>query len=213
MRFLLLLMLGTGAPLAMAQAPKPDLPKLEVAVNRVDSDGQHLYEIDATGTVAAPLPRVWRILTNYERMTEFVPDLESSKVLSRNGNDVMLEQFGVARLLFMTRPIHLIVRVNEQPMSAIDISLVSGDMKQYAARWELIPVPETGGTRLIYKGRMMPNFYVPSLFGSKMIHNDVEHMMRAVLTRLDRRDDRQPSVNPVLMPPAPAAGAVPAPAK
>lgn len=209
MRFLLLLLLGVTAPLAMAQTPKPDTSRLEVTVNRVEVDGQHMYELDASGVVAAPLPRVWRILTNYERMTEFVPDLESCKVLSRNGNEVMIEQFGVARLLFMTRAIHLIVRATEQPMSAIDIALVSGDMKHYAARWELIPVPETGGTKVVYKGRMMPNFYVPSLFGSKMIRSDVEHMMRAVLTRLDRREDRQPSVNSILIPPA----TTPAPAR
>lgn len=211
MRFLLFLLLGVSAAQVCAQAPKPDTSRLEVAVNRVDVDGQHMYELDASGVVAAPLPRVWRILTNYERMTEFVPDLESCKVLSRNGNEVMIEQFGVARLLFMSRPIHLIVRATEQPMSAIDIALVSGDMKHYEARWELIPMPETGGTKVVYKGRMMPNFYVPSLFGSKMIRMDVEHMMRAVLARLDRRDDRQPTVNSILMPtPAPAT---PAPAK
>lgn len=206
MRFLLLVLLGACAPWvqAQAQAGKPDTPRLEVAVNRVDIDGQPMYEVSAVGVVAAPLPKVWRILTNYERMTEFVPDLESCKVLSRNGNDVMIEQFGVARLLFMSRPIHLIVRANEQPMSAIDISLVSGDMKHYEARWELIPVPETGGTKVVYKGRMMPNFYVPSLFGSKMIRIDIEHMMHAVLARLERREERQPSVNPILIPAAPA---------
>lgn len=201
MRFLLLLLFAVSAPLAMAQAPKPDASKLEVTVNRIDSDGHQLYEIDATAVVAAPLPRVWRILTNYERMTEFVPDLESCKVLSRNGNEVMIEQFGVARLLFMTRPIHLIVRATEHPMSAIDIALVSGDMKQYEAHWEMTPIPETGGTKITYKGRMMPNFYVPSLFGAKMIRMDIEHMLNAVLTRIEGRADRQPSVNPILIQP------------
>jgi ribosome-associated toxin RatA of RatAB toxin-antitoxin module len=187
MRFLVFLLLGVTAPV-MAQAPKLELPKLEVSVNRVDHDGQHLYEVDATGTVAAPLPKVWRILTGYERMAEFVPDMESSKVLSRNGSEVIIEQFGVARFLFMSRTIHLIVRAAEQPMSSIDISLISGDMKHYEAHWELVPVPETGGTKIIYRGKLMPNFYVPSLLGAKMVRSDIEHMMSAVLARLDRRD-------------------------
>ncbi|MBV7538489.1 SRPBCC family protein [Duganella sp. sic0402] len=189
MRFLVFLLLGVTAPLAAAQAPKPDMPKLEVSVNRVDQDGQHMYEVDATGMVNASLPKVWRILTNYERMTEFVPDMESCKVLSRNGNEVIIEQFGVARFLFMNRTIHLIVRATEQPMSAIDIALISGDMKHYESRWELIPVPETGGTKIVYHGKLLPNFYVPGLIGSKMIRSDIERMMSAVLARLDRRDD------------------------
>jgi ribosome-associated toxin RatA of RatAB toxin-antitoxin module len=187
MRFLVFLLLGVTAPV-MAQAPKLELPKLEVSVNRVDQDGQHMYEVDATGTVAAPLPKVWRILTGYDRMAEFVPDMESSKVLSRNSGEVIIEQFGVARFLFMSRTIHLIVRAVEQPMSSIDISLISGDMKHYESRWELVPVPETGGTKIIYHGKMLPNFYVPSLLGAKMVRSDIERMMNAVLARLDRRD-------------------------
>jgi ribosome-associated toxin RatA of RatAB toxin-antitoxin module len=189
MRFLVFLLLGVTTPLAMAQAPKLELPKLEVSVNRLDQDGHHMYEVDATGAVNASLPKVWRILTNYERMTEFVPDMESCKVLSRNGNEVIIEQFGVARFLFMARTIHLIVRAVEQPMSSIDITLISGDMKHYESRWELVPIPETGGTKIIYHGKLMPNFYVPGLLGAKMIRSDIERMMGAVLARLDRRDD------------------------
>lgn len=194
--FLFLLFSVSWAPLALAQAPaqgaqtaRPELPKLEVSVNRIEIDGQKMYEVDATGTVATPLPKVWKILTNYERMADFVPDMESCKVLSRNGNEVVIEQFGVARFLFMTRAIHLIVRATEQPMSAIDIALVSGDMKHYESHWELIPVPETGGTRVVYSGRLMPNFYVPGILGAKMVRGDIERMMGAVLARLDRRDE------------------------
>ncbi|WP_307188227.1 MULTISPECIES: SRPBCC family protein [Duganella] len=183
------LLLGASlATVASAQAPKIELPKLEVSVNRIDQDGQHMYEVDSTGTVAAALPKVWRILTGYERMSEFVPDMESCKVLSRNGNEIIIEQFGVARFLFMSKTIHLIVRAVEQPMSSIDISLISGDMKHYESRWELVPVPETGGTKIIYHGKLQPNFYVPGILGSKMIRGDIERMMSAVLARIDRRD-------------------------
>ena len=48
MRFLLFLLLGVAAPVVTAQAPKLELPKLEVSVNRVDADAQHMYEVDAT---------------------------------------------------------------------------------------------------------------------------------------------------------------------
>jgi len=74
-------------------------------------------------------------------------------------------------------------------MSSIDIALVSGDMKHYESHWELIPVPETGGTRVVYSGRLMPNFYVPGILGAKMVRGDIERMMGAVLARLDRREE------------------------
>jgi hypothetical protein len=86
----------------------------------------------------------------------------------------------------MSRSIHLIVRATEQPMQAIDIALISGDMKHYEARWELVPVPETGGTRVLYTGRLVPNFYVPGILGTNIIRGDIERMMGAVLAHLDK---------------------------
>ncbi|MES2262981.1 MAG: SRPBCC family protein [Pseudomonadota bacterium] len=184
-RLFLILMLGFSAPL-MAQGPKADPPKPDVAVKRVSQDELHLYEVDASGSVLAPPAAVWRILTAYEKMNEFVPDLASCRVLSRSGNEVIVEQFGTARFLFMSKSIHLVVRVTEQPMASIDIALISGDMKHYESRWELYPVPETGGTRVVYSGKLVPNFYVPGILGTNIIRADIERMMSAVLARLDK---------------------------
>jgi len=185
-RLFAILLFSISAPL-LAQGPKVELPKLEVAVTRVTQDALHLYEVDASGTVQAPLAAVWKTLTTYERMNEFVPDMASCRVLSRNGNEVIIEQFGTARFLFMSKSIHLVVRATETPMQSIDIALISGDMKHYESRWELFPLPE-GGTRVVYTGRLVPNFYVPGLLGTNIIRGDIERMMGAVLARIDRPD-------------------------
>ncbi|WP_317204434.1 SRPBCC family protein [Janthinobacterium sp.] len=190
MKRLILCLLLAGAATAQAQAPKLEIPKLDVVVRRVDQDVQHMYEVTASGVVQAPPATVWKVLTGYDRMNEFVPDLASCRVLSRNGNEVIVEQFGTARFLFMAKSIHLIVRATETPMSSIDISLVSGDMKHYESHWELQPVAETGGTRVFYSGKLSPNFYVPGLFGAQMIRGDVERMMAALLTRLENRREQ-----------------------
>ena len=115
-----------------------------------------------------------------------MPDLRSARVLSRSGDEATIEQVGVARLLFFSRDIRLVVQAREQPISQIDISLVGGDMRVYRCTWRLVPVPETGGTRIAYSGEMAPKFYVPGMLGSSMIRSDVEKMMAAVLQRLAR---------------------------
>jgi ribosome-associated toxin RatA of RatAB toxin-antitoxin module len=185
-RLLVMLLFGLCVH-AQGQPAKNDPPKLEVAVNRIQQDNLHLYEVDASGFVQASPAAVWKTLTTYEKMNEFVPDMQSCRVLSRNGNEVIIEQFGTARFLFMSKSIHLIVRAIEQPMSAIDIALISGDMKHYESRWELFPQAE-GGTRVVYSGKLVPNFYVPGLLGTNMIRSDIERMMGAVLARIDRSD-------------------------
>lgn len=185
--FLCLLMLCTVATPAAAQAQMqaPRLDKLKVDVKRIEVDGQRMYEVDASGSVQAPLASVWKTLTTYERMNEFVPDLSSCRVLSRNGNEVIIEQQGMARFLFMNHAIHLVVRATETPFTAIDIALISGDMRHYESRWNLYPIPETGGTRIVFSSRLMPGFYVPGMLGTTMIRGDIERMMAAVLTRID----------------------------
>ena len=179
-RLLLCLLLACALP-AMALGPA-----LEVSVERVNTDSGNVYAVNARGEVAAAPAAVWRILTDYDRMAEFVPDLHSAKVLSRNGDRAVVEQFGVAHFLFFRRDIHLVVQAHEQPISQIDISLVDGDMKVYNCTWRLVPVPETGGTRIFYSGTLAPKFYVPGMLGSNLIRSDIEKMMAAVLARLDR---------------------------
>lgn len=178
--FLASLLVFSGS--AMAQSPKS-----EVVVKRVNTSGQQVFEVTAKGSVKATPEAVWKVLTDYESMPEFVPDLEKTKVLSRTGNRVILEQAGVARFLFLSRTIHLVVQAAEEPITAIDISLVTGDMLVYSCRWEMTALPD-GGTRIDYTGKMVPKFYVPGMLGSNIIKRDIERMMAAVLQRLDRTD-------------------------
>jgi ribosome-associated toxin RatA of RatAB toxin-antitoxin module len=185
-QLLVMLLFGLCAP-ALGQPAQTEPPKLEVTVNRIRQDNLNLFEVDASGTVQAPLATVWKTLTNYEKMNEFVPDMQSCRVLSRNGHEVIIEQYGTAHFLFMSKAIHLIVRATEQPMSAIDIALISGDMKHYESRWELFPLAE-GGTKVVYMGKLVPNFYVPGILGTNIIRGDIERMLGAVLARIERND-------------------------
>ena len=185
--FLCLLMLCALPATVLAQAQALRLDKLKVDVKRIEVDGQRMYEVDASASVQAPPASVWKTLTTYERMHEFVPDLSSCRVLSRNGNEVIIEQQGMARFLFMNHPIHLVVRATETPFTAIDIALISGDMRHYESRWNLDPIPETGGTRIVFSSRLMPGFYVPGMLGTTMRRGDIERMMAAVLARIDNQ--------------------------
>ncbi len=143
--------------------------KLEVSVKRVDEGDQHVFDVHASGAVRATPETVWKILTDYERMPEFVPDMQKSKVMSRAGNLAVVEQYGEAHFLFFKRQIYLVVNVAEQPISSIDIALVTGDMKVYHCRWEMQAIPETGGTRILYSGKLVPKFYVPGMLGANII--------------------------------------------
>ena len=186
-RYLRLLLVA--CVLVAGAAGASSVPALALTVERVaNAEGGKMYQIDSSGTVAASPATVWRILTDYNRMAEFVPDLKSARVITRDGDKVTIEQHGAARLLFFSRDIHLVVLAHEQAPNKIEVSLVDGDMKVYRCSWELTPIAATGGTRVLYNATIEPKFYVPGVVGVSLVRKDIAKMMAAVLLRLDRED-------------------------
>jgi ribosome-associated toxin RatA of RatAB toxin-antitoxin module len=186
--------------LACAMPASAATSDLAVTVRRIDVNKQNVFEVAASGTVQATQAQVWKILTDYERMPDFVPDLKSARILSRTGPQAVIEQKGVASFLFISRDIHLVVQATETPMASIDIGLVSGDMKVYQCRWEVTPVPETGRTRITYTGKLVPRFYVPGMLGATVIRGDIEKMMKATLKHIDQMAEQDPVPVPPVLP-------------
>src|ERR1039457_5495247 len=117
-------MILTIASVPLAPASAQDAGQVagtEIAVQRVRQEGSTFYQVNAKAFARAGPQVVWKVLTNYDRLTEFVPNLESSKILSRNGQEAIVEQDGRAGFLFITHSIHMVMRVVEQPISVIDI--------------------------------------------------------------------------------------------
>jgi len=168
-------------------AAQPGAPRFELNVERVDgAEGDRLYQIASSGTVAAAPAVVWRILTDYKHLADYLPNLKSARVVSRDGDKVIVEQLGTARFLFFSQTIRLLVQVHERAPDRIDISLIDGDMKVYRASWELSPVVGATGTRVVYNATIAPKFHVPGIVGTNVVRKDIARMMAAVLSRLDR---------------------------
>jgi ribosome-associated toxin RatA of RatAB toxin-antitoxin module len=185
----LLLVVALAAPGAAPALAQADAPPFELAVERVDSaEGGKVYQIASSGTVSAAPAVVWRILTDYDHLADYVPDLDSARVVSRTGATVIVEQRGAAHFLLFSHAIRLRVQVHEQPPDRIDMRLVEGDMKVYRASWQLIPLAGGAGTKVVYNAAIEPAFYMPGIVGVRLVRKDIAGMMAAVLARLDRPD-------------------------
>lgn len=171
-----------------AQPYSPSRP-VDASADRVSRHGFSFFELHASGFVRAAPQQAWRVLTDYDRLSEFVPDLVSSRVLSRGSNEAIVEQRSQPGFLFISHPVHMVVRVTEQPFSTIDVALISGDMKRYSAHWELVPSTQPGqeGTLITYSGTMAPDFFMPPLVGESIVEANVRKMVQAVVTEIDRR--------------------------
>jgi len=70
-------------------------------------------EVTAHAVVRAPAELIWQTLTDYEHLSRFVPGIVSSRVVSRQGTQLIVEQRGGARLWFFSYPIRVVLASRE----------------------------------------------------------------------------------------------------
>jgi len=44
------------------------------------------FEVEATAEIEAGVAQAWKVLTDYDRLAEFIPGVHESRVLSREGS-------------------------------------------------------------------------------------------------------------------------------
>jgi ribosome-associated toxin RatA of RatAB toxin-antitoxin module len=152
-------------------------------------DGNGFFAVEASGFARASLPRAWAVMSDYDRLADFVPDLVSSRVLSRSGTVAVVEQVSRVGVMLMSYVVRMQIRIEEHPMSALDVSLLSGDMRHYAVRWELEPSRRDGveGTLLRLSGELEPQFFIPPMVGQPLVQGNVRQLMEAVVAAIERR--------------------------
>ncbi|MFL9926883.1 SRPBCC family protein [Herbaspirillum lusitanum] len=196
-----------GAALAQS-APQPDRQPATVSVSMSRPAGYPQFDVRAEVGVNASLQRAWQVLTDYSRLAEFVPNLDSSRELeaetgmTATPGEHVVEQHGYARFLFLKQKLELVLRVKETPLSQIDMALMHGNMRKFNARWQL---SETGPDQitLSYSGLIAPDFYVPGLFGPALMRSDLREMVNAVARRIEQAPDaaaqmKQPEQSPAV---------------
>ncbi|MGH8632843.1 MAG: SRPBCC family protein [Burkholderiales bacterium] len=154
----------------------------EVTVSAVRSG--EVFQVDASAELEASLSHAWQVLTNYDRLAAFVPDLQVSRVVSRERNSALVEQKGAARLLFFSYPMDLRLAVTEYPRERVESRAVAGNFREMQNTYTL--EMRNGRVLLRYLGRMVPDFYVPPLIGTFVIRRSVESTFRALVDEIER---------------------------
>ncbi|WP_206047220.1 SRPBCC family protein, partial [Noviherbaspirillum denitrificans] len=144
----------------------------------------------AIGFVHATPQQAWRVLTDYERLPDFVPDLISVRILSRAGNVVRIEQMSSAGFFILSHTIRMVLQIEEAPFATIDVALVEGDMRRYDTHWDMEPSGHgaAAGTRITFSGTMEPDFAIPSVFGRALVEASLKRTVEAVVVEIERRN-------------------------
>lgn len=143
-------------------------------------------EVQAHALLAAPMPLVWQVLTDYERMPRFIPGIAKSVVRERQGNHLLVEHSGDARFLIFSFPIDVTLEVDESPMVWVSSRAVGGNVRRMIGRYDLSE--EAGrGVLLRYSGLIEPDFQLPPLIGAVALRSTIREEFTAMVAEIERR--------------------------
>jgi carbon monoxide dehydrogenase subunit G len=147
-------------------------------------DGQTIT-VDAVFKVAATQRQAWDVLTDFDHMPNFVPNLESSKVVSRSGNVLQVAQKGRETYGLLSFSFDNLREVELAPYTQIKSHLISGSMQKSDGTTHL---SENGGTtQVTYHGVFIPNVNVPGLLGIPAIESATRRQFEELRHEIERR--------------------------
>jgi carbon monoxide dehydrogenase subunit G len=151
-----------------------------------DNEGE-LITITASADMQVAPGTVWAVISDYDRLAEFIPDMRSSRVIRRDGDQVLIEQTGEFGFLFFRRPVEVRLSVAESPPRRIVAHAVGGNLQSLEGRYAIESLPG-GEVRLNYSGRLVPGFDVPRFVSRMAVRSTMARQFQALVQEIVRRD-------------------------
>ena len=160
---------------------------------QVESRATALF-VQADIDTTADSETAWAVLTDYNHWTEFIPDLLVSRVISRPGDPLQLEQR--ARIPSMPNfPVVMILQVEESPLKRIRFYRTAGNVLSFAGEWLI--ENESRQVRLVYRAVVTPGFPMPPQASMEIFRNDAKVRMEAMALEMARRMPDPPAKKPL----------------
>lgn len=185
------LCLLAGLSALMPPAAAQEAPGIEVQAER----NGDLIHVRAQAVLQAPLSIVWATLTDYERLPEFIPGIETSRVLARDGHRITVVQTGQARFLFLSLPIAVTLVSTEYPPHVVEVRRIAGTLRHLDGRYEATTLP---GRRvhLRWTGSLSPEAELPPLISTALARLSIEDQFEGMVREIERRAGRLPTAVP-----------------
>lgn len=168
---------------AAALSPAACAATIAVESRRV-GDVVHIH---ADAWLNADPATAWRVLTDYERYVEFIPDLRSSRIVARTGPKVTVAQSGDAVWLFRW-PLDITFEIVEQPPDRLHSRAVAGSLRALESRYALTAVDY--GTRLDYDGDVDAGFALFERIEQAAVERNVARQFQALADEIERQAAR-----------------------
>ncbi|XP_074566609.1 uncharacterized protein LOC141823247 [Curcuma longa] len=141
--------------------------------------------------INADVESVWSVLTDYERLADFIPNLiYSERIPCPHKGRIWLEQRGLQRALYWHIEARVVLDLQEFPNSVngseLHFSMVDGDFNKFEGKWTVKAGPRSSMATLSYEVTVVPRFNFPTIFLERIIRSDLPVNLRAIAWRAER---------------------------
>jgi ribosome-associated toxin RatA of RatAB toxin-antitoxin module len=176
--------LAAAAALALAVAAAPQTAA-SASISVVTQRDGDTIEIHASAALKASAATAWSVLTDYGSYSRFIPDLRVSRVVSRDGARVTVEQSGDALFWRFRIPIDVTFEIDEAPPTRLQSHAVRGSLRALASSYLLTPT--ASGVRLDYAGRIASGFELLGRIEQTAVEENIDLQFRALAEEIERR--------------------------
>lgn len=167
--------------ISVATASPQAAEEIQVTVRK---DGDEL-EVNSDVLVRASLQEVWEVVTDFDHMAAFISNLRSSRVVSREGRVVTVEQKGLASASMLSFAFESLREMELEPFTRIRSRQIRGNM----ARFDGVTVLRQEGemTRIESRVRAVPGTWVPPFIGRRFVESETREQFTELLNEIKRR--------------------------
>ena len=140
---------------------------------KVSHDGGR-YQVSADVHLAASLPQVYKVLTDYNHLTRITGAILQSRLLKQlDAHTYLVFIESRACVLFFCHSIQETQQVMElTPQDIVaDVIPQQSNVKMGSSSWHLDP--EGDGTRMHWEMTIIPNFWIPPLIGPALVEGEM----------------------------------------
>ena len=132
-------------------------------------------------TTSASLDSLWNVLTDYDRLNLYIPNLLSSKKIYQNKNNVHLKQVGAQDFLGMKFSAEVTIDLFEdKKLGLLKFKLIKGDFRKFEGSWKIKQIKNTSKNSLIYDLTVQGCQWMPIGMIEKRLKNDLSENLKAV---------------------------------
>ena len=132
-------------------------------------------------TTSASFDSLWDVLTDYDRLNLYIPNLLSSKKIFQKGNNVHLKQVGAQDFLGMKFSAEVTIDLLEKKdLGLLKFSLIKGDFRKFEGSWQIKKIKDSSKNSLVYDLTVQGCQWMPIGMIEKRLKKDLSENLIAV---------------------------------